>query len=131
MMIAKPNNKPRTKGANAEQAAAAYLKRKGWRILDMNYHTRRGEIDIIGRDGDQLVFIEIKSSSSPAGWDLGDRIDRRKRKKIALTATEYISRHEIPAGGIRFDAILMTAAKFGEWTINHIKDAFRMDDTYI
>ncbi len=118
---------PREFGTSAEQAAVAYLKRKGWRILETNYHTRQGEIDIIGKDGGHLVFIEVKSSHHPGGWFPGDRIDATKRKRMQLAASHYISRHEIPAGGVRFDAILMTAVKDNEWKIVHVKDAFRVD----
>ncbi|NQT34702.1 YraN family protein [bacterium] len=119
---------PHELGSSAEQSAAAFLKRKGWRILKMNYRTRYGEIDIIGMDKDLLVFVEVKSSSRQNGWFPGDRIDSKKQKKIRLVASEYIAKHEIPAGGIRFDAVLMTAAKRGEWLINHIIDAFRINE---
>ncbi len=118
---------PREFGTSAEQVAVAYLLRRGWRILDTNYHIRQGEIDIIGRDGDHLVFVEVKSSHHPGGWFPGDRIDETKRKHMQIAASHYISQHEIPAGGVRFDAILMTAVKGDEWKIEHIKDAFRVD----
>ncbi|HHE47042.1 MAG TPA: YraN family protein [Bacteroidetes bacterium] len=118
-------------GASAEQAAAAYLRRKGCRLLETNYHTRRGEIDIICRDGDSLVFVEVKSTRDPDGWYPGDRIDKRKRKRIQLAASHYISHHEIPAGAVRFDAVLMTATRRGEWKINHVRDAFRIDESNV
>ncbi|MDP8238284.1 MAG: YraN family protein [Candidatus Hatepunaea meridiana] len=118
---------PHKLGSDAELAAAAYLKQKGLRILEKNYRIRQGEIDIIAQDKDQLVFVEVKSSSNSNGWYPGERIDSRKRKHIQITASQYISEHEIPAGGIRFDAILMTTTVYKEWKIEHIVDAFRVE----
>ena len=77
---------PREMGSEAERTAVEYLKRRGWSILEVNYHTRRGEIDIIGRDEDELVFVEVKSAGKPTDWYAGERIDLRKRKRIELTA---------------------------------------------
>lgn len=119
-----------TAGRMAEAAAAAHLKRKGFRVLETNWRTRRGEIDIVCRDGDRLVFVEVKSAGSKGGWFPGERIDRRKRERLRLAALDYISRREIPAGGIRFDALIMTRTPRGEWGIEHIRDAFRFDESY-
>ncbi len=122
---------PHALGKEAEKTATAYLKRKGWRILTTNYHTKQGEIDIIGSEGNCLVFIEVKSSSKSSDWDPIERIDFHKQRHIQLAASNFISTHEIPIGGIRFDAILMTATERGEWKIKHLTDAFRVDDPYL
>jgi len=116
-------------GKAAEKTAAAYLKRKGWRILETNYHIVQGEIDIIGQEGNYLVFVEVKSSSKSSDWDQAERINIRKQRRLQLAASDYISSHEIPSGGIRFDAILMTATERDEWKIEHLTDAFRPDES--
>jgi putative endonuclease len=118
---------PREKGAEAEHVAVEYLKKHGLRVCELNYHTRQGEIDIVARENDQLVFIEVKSSSKPSDWYAGERIDQRKRRRMQLAALHYIASHEIPAGGMRFDAVIMVAARGDEWSIEHIRDAFIID----
>ena len=80
---------PREKGNAAERTAAEYLKRKGWRILETNYHTRRGEIDIIARDRNDIVFCEVKyrKGANPPSLEL---ITTEKQKKIVKAAYSYI-----------------------------------------
>ncbi len=119
---------PGEAGHRAELAAAAYLKHRGYRIITSNYRTTRGEIDIICRDGNCLVFVEVKSAERSGGWFPGERIDARKRERLRLAGLDYISSHEVPAGGIRFDAIIMTGKVQDEWSIEHIPDAFRFND---
>jgi len=128
VLLSFSDKSPRKLGSEAERTAVGYLQRRRWRILDTNYHTRQGEIDIIARDGDQLVFVEVKSSQKQTEWYAGNRIDLRKQKRMLLTARHYIASHEIPVGGIRFDAVIMVAKPNGEWSIEHIKDAFRIEE---
>jgi putative endonuclease len=122
------NDKPDPRhalGSEAERVAAEYLKRKGYQILEMNFRTRRGEIDIVCNDNGCLVFVEVKSASKPTDINPGESIHYRKQQRLQLAATEYISTHEIPGGGVRFDAIVMIATERGEWKIDHAVDAFR------
>ena len=122
---------PHKLGAEAEKTAAAYLKRKGWRIVEMNFRTRRGEIDVVCVDDECLVFVEVKSAAKSTELNPGARINHRKQQRLQLAASEYLSTHEVPGGGVRFDAVVMIATERGEWKIEHIEDAFRIDDPYL
>lgn len=114
-------------GKEAETAAIAYLSQRRYKILTSNYRTRRGEIDIVCRHRNYLVFVEVKSRAKEGQRFLGDRVDLRKQRRIIQAARDYLTCHEIPEGGIRFDVILMTATPGGEWKIEHIEDAFRLE----
>ena len=70
--------------------AAAYLKKKGYRILEANFRCRFGEIDLIARDGAYLVFIEVKYRSSLKDGDSLEAVNRRKQRKIIRVAEYYL-----------------------------------------
>ena len=107
-------------GPWGEAAAAAYLRKKGFRIEAMNYRTRLGEIDIIAKDGKYYVFIEVKfRASGSAGFSL-EAIDHRKAMRIRNAAVYYLFSHQFPEETpCRFDA----AGIDGE-EITYIRNAF-------
>lgn len=115
-------------GSAGESAAAAYLKHKGYRVIDFNFRTRYGEIDIICIDDKSLVFVEVKSTGGETAANLGERVHARKQKKLYLAALEYIQKHDRPSGDIRFDVLLLSTAPHGEWKIDHIVNAFSIDE---
>lgn len=93
------------KGARGENIAVAYLENLGFKILHRNLRLSRYEIDIICRDNDCLVFVEVKYSKSqkfghPATW-----IDDRKQGKLRQAAQLYCDKYDITDIDIRFDAI--------------------------
>lgn len=103
-----------------ENAACEYLKKQGYKIVERNYSCPAGEIDVIAKDRDAVVFIEVKTRN---GTDFGqpeESVTVQKRRKILLTARYWISAHARDLkGGCRFDVI---AVLRGE--IRHIKNAF-------
>ena len=107
-------------GPWGEAAAAAYLRKKGFRIEAMNYRTRLGEIDIIAADRRYLIFCEVKLRKS------ADFVDRRKQQRLRATALLYLSQHESELQP-RFDVIEIYAPA-GTQTcrpqITHMEDAF-------
>ncbi|HID96241.1 MAG TPA: YraN family protein [Candidatus Latescibacteria bacterium] len=110
-------------GSKGEGLAAEFLKRKGFRILERNYRTRAGEIDIIARKGDTLVFVEVKTDRSgqfgpPETW-----VTPAKQRQIAKMATWYINSKRIMGVDLRFDVIGISFKEGGR-EINHIEDAF-------
>ena len=112
-------NKRKT-GREKEELAEEYLRQQGYEILDMNFYGRFGEIDIIARDGETLVFAEVKYRKSERFGNSLEAVDTRKQKKICQTALYYLSRHHISDSvPCRFDVIGIT----GE-DITHIKNAF-------
>lgn len=103
----------RARGAAAEAAAVRYLERAGLRVLERNYHSRFGEIDIIAEDAHTLHFIEVKASSQ---YDALERITREKMKKIIKTIDFYMMRR----GGdkeYQIDAIVVLGDDI-EWIKN-------------
>ena len=86
-MTGEPNK--RQTGARKEELAADYLKRQGVRILEMNYRCRQGEIDLIGRDGEFLVFFEVKWRRDGRSGYAAEAVDKRKQKRICRVSDMY------------------------------------------
>ena len=114
MALAKP-------GARAESVAASYLQQHGLKLVESNYRSRFGEIDLILRDGETLVFAEVRQRSSNNFGGAAASIDARKQQRLILTAQHYLaSLPRIPP--CRFDALLLDAAENIEW----VKNAFEV-----
>jgi len=112
----------RTAGIAAEQLAASFLKQQGLVLITQNYHCRFGEIDLIMRDGNILVFIEVRLRSHSGFGGAAESITFSKQRKLIITANHYLQQHgDQPC---RFDAILMNKADHAhiEW-IQHAFDA--------
>jgi len=95
------------RGAEAEALAAAFLERKGLKILARNYRCRMGEIDLVAQDGATTVFVEVRSRASSAAFGgAAGSITAAKRKRLLNAARHYISRlRTLPQ--CRFDALLI------------------------
>ncbi len=113
-----------TLGKEGEDRAVAFLKKKGYRILEKNYRTVFGEIDIIAKDGDVIVFIEVKTRADDAFGYPFEAVTWRKREKIRKVSLSFLKKlkKEPPA---RFD-VLSIRLEDGEKKIEHIKDAFEV-----
>jgi putative endonuclease len=96
-----------TLGAEAEALAAIFLQQQGLKLVEKNYRCRFGEIDLIMRDGKQLVFVEVRLRSNANFGGAAESITSKKQQKLRLTADHYMMEH----GNIncRFDAILMSS----------------------
>lgn len=109
-------------GVRAEETACRYLCRKGLRLLTRNFRCRGGEIDLIMRDGDSLVFVEVRYRRHARYGSGAESVDRRKRERIILCAQLYLQRHPAeqrrPA---RFDVVSLDADNGIDW----IPDAFQ------
>ena len=98
-----------TKGAWGEECAAAYLCRHGYRILARNYSCRFGEIDLIAKQDDTYIFIEVKYRTGRTAGDPTSAVDGKKQKKISKTADYYRMLHQIPMDvPCRFDVVAET-----------------------
>jgi len=98
----------RQSGIAAEELAVTYLTELGLRVVARNYRCRFGEIDLIARDGDALVFVEVRLRRSGRFGGAGASIDHAKQRKLVAAAQHYLSRHgAIPR--CRFDAVLLDA----------------------
>ncbi len=110
------------KGAQGEDVAADHLRRQGYRILKRNFSCRVGEIDIIAQDGEELVFVEVRSRHSKAAVDPIYSIDWRKQKKIARVACVYVQKRGLRLVPMRFDVIVVTMGPKPD--VVHIPNAF-------
>ena len=93
----------RAAGIEGERLALKRLRKLGYKIIETNFNTRRGEIDIIARHGDVIVFIEVKARSSERFGTPLDAVDARKRRRIVVAAREWLSRQRICDEKLRFD----------------------------
>ncbi|MBN1780669.1 YraN family protein [bacterium] len=110
-------------GKYGEDLAVDYLKSLQYQIVVRNYRINRGEIDIIARDKNTLVFVEVKTGSSdrfgsPELW-----VDRRKQVQIGRLAVAYCTKNHIEDTDCRFDVVAVTLDG-QEPGIEHFKDAF-------
>jgi putative endonuclease len=112
-------------GLRGEDLAVQYLKKKGFKVIQRNYYCPWGEIDLIAREKETLVFVEIKARSSEEYGSPRDAVDRFKQQKIIQAARVYLAEHhlneEIPA---RFDVVAIHLTPSGP-EIELIKDAFQ------
>ncbi len=111
-------------GKYGEWLARRYLKKKGYRILHWNYKTPIGEIDIIAKDGNKVVFVEVKTRKNDSFGLPIEAINYRKRKKIVNSALLYMKRlKDSPA--IRFD-IISIHLHDNQKKVEHTIDAFEL-----
>jgi putative endonuclease len=109
-------------GARAEAIAAQYLEARGLEIVERNWRCRFGEIDLVARHAGVLVFVEVRARSSAAFGGAAASIDRRKQRKLAAAARQYLIRVSADTP-CRFDAVLVDAKHCIDW----IRDAFQDD----
>ena len=105
-------------GPKGEETAAQYLKKKGYKIIERNFRTPFGEIDIIAEDGRTVVFVEVKTRLTNSRGAPSEAVNWRKRNKIEKCAL-YYSTIRRPDAALRFDVIGIDAGR-----VEHIKDAF-------
>ena len=84
------HNKPASAGAAAEQMAARYLQRQGLKLLARNYRSKVGEIDLIMKDKNGLVFVEVKYRSRNEWADAAEMVTRSKQRRVINAAKHYL-----------------------------------------
>ena len=121
MQFAQKNFYKKLLGRVGEDKACAFLKREGIKVVERNYKNAFGEIDVIAKDGEYLVFLEVKTRSGDGFGAPSEAVDARKRGKYFRIAQGYLNKKGITDVPIRFDVI-----EVENESINHIKDAFCM-----
>lgn len=112
-------------GRKGESVAADYLRRKGFSILETNYRCRLGEIDIVARDRDTLVFVEVRSRTASCFGTPQETITYPKQRKLRQVAQVYLMAHSTAGVPARFDVIAVVFASDGRPDkLEHIPDAF-------
>ena len=118
-------NKQQQFGRTGETVAARFLKKQRYKILETNYRTPQGEIDIIARDGDTIVFIEVKARTSDHFGNPKGAVTLQKQRKISMTALYYLKATKQSDAKARFDVVSISS-----WTdppaIEIIKNAFEL-----
>lgn len=111
-------------GKRGEDAAQRYLRRRGYTVVARNYRTRSGtaEADIVAWDGDQLVFVEVKSVHDALRRAPEERVNAQKRQHIVRAAREYTRRADVAPEKVRFDVIAVVLEKQPQ--ITHYRAAF-------
>ena len=121
MQFAQKNFYKKLLGKVGEEKAAKYLKKQGVKVIARNYKNAFGEIDIIAKDGEYTVFIEVKTRTGEMFGTPAEAVDFRKRQKYALIAKAYLAAKGLFDTAVRFDVIEIENEK-----INHIIDAFSL-----
>ena len=117
-----PVNK-RERGAQGENLAVDYLKKKGYRILERNFRFERGEIDIVAEDNGELVFVEVKARRSTSFGEPEDAVTISKQSQLQKVAEGYLYKNNIDGKECRFDVIAIQY-KNGKANIRHFENAF-------
>jgi putative endonuclease len=111
-------------GRKGEGLARDFLRKKGYKIVTTNYHCLFGEIDLIARDKESLVFIEVKTRTNHEFGPPQLAVTTKKQKKIIKTALHYIKQHHLIRQDCRFDIVAITLTKEGARSIDLIRNAF-------
>ena len=109
-------------GKQGEEIAAQYLIEKGYEIVERNWRNNHKEIDIIAKDGVELVIVEVKTRQSDDFGEPDIAVTRQKQSRLIYAANAYLFRHNLDID-TRFD-IISIVMKDGNPIIDHIEDAF-------
>jgi putative endonuclease len=112
----------RVLGRRGERAAARYLRRRGLRVITRSYRTTRGEIDLIARDGDTLVFVEVKTrrAGRPA-----EAVTPEKQRRLTLAALQFLKRFDLLEQRCRFDVVAVVwPDDQSQPSVEHLPNAF-------
>jgi putative endonuclease len=117
-------------GKLGERAAKRHLQALGLKFLTANYAARRGEIDLIFRDGATLVFVEVKTRSTNSWTRPAAAVNRRKRQSLSKTAFDYLRRIHYPEVIIRFDIVEILLENGEVREIRHLPNTFSLTPPY-
>jgi putative endonuclease len=113
-------------GKLGEELAVRELQRRGYAILDRRYRTRAGELDIVAREGETVVFVEVKARANDRCGAPAEAVTRGKRRRLALMAADYLARRRLVKAPCRFDVVAVEAGERRVVTL--YRSAFTLDD---
>jgi putative endonuclease len=120
------------RGARGEKLAARFLRSRGYKILYRNFKDRHGgEIDIVCRDGDTLVFVEVKTRRSEEFGRPIEAVDRQKQLRVSKGGLAWLRLLDNPDVTFRFDVIEVLLPEEGEPRCELIQNAFELSQPYI
>lgn len=111
-------------GAHGERIAAAFLTDAGLRVLDRNWRCRDGELDIVARDGDALVFCEVKTRRGTGYGQPVEAVGRAKQRRLRTLAQRWLAAHDEHAPELRFDVVGVLVRPARPALVTHLRAAF-------
>ena len=118
-------NRQQQFGQSGETVAARFLKKQRYKILETNYRTPQGEIDIIAKDGDTIAFIEVKARRSDHFGNPKGAVTIHKQRRISMAALQYLKATKQSEAKARFDVVGISS-QTDPPTIEIIKNAFEL-----
>ncbi len=112
------------RGRLGERAARRHLQRLGLKFLTANFRSPRGEVDLIFRDGDCLVFVEVKTRSSEEWTRPAAAVDADKRRRLSQCALDYLRLLHCPPVRIRFDVVEVLLDQGRVHQVRHLPNTF-------
>src|SRR5687767_8941539 len=113
-------------GKRGEELACAELEKRGYLIVDRRFRTRCGELDIVARDGNILVFVEVKARTGSRFGSPFDSITWQKRQRLSAMAEAYLFVKRLAGVGCRFDVVSILESQTGH-TVELVKGAFDLE----
>ena len=117
-------------GELGERAARKHLKRLGLKCLTANFRTPRGEIDLVCRERDCLVFVEVKTRSSEEWTRPAAAVDRERRQRLTRAGLDYLRLLRNPGVKVRFDIVEVLLEDSRVREVRHLPNAFPMERPY-
>jgi putative endonuclease len=114
------------RGTAGEERACAYLQRQGLTILERNFRCRVGEIDVVAREGDSVVFVEVKVRGDASHGTAVEAVTPAKRRRVIRAAQLWAARHGESESPVRFDVVGIDWEPEGA-VVRHERDAFDAD----
>jgi putative endonuclease len=118
------------RGEIGERAAKKHLQRNGLKFLTANFRSDRGEIDLVFRDADCLVFVEVKTRSSEDWMRPAAAVDAERRRRLTRTGLDYLRLLKNPQVKVRFDIVEVLLGDGGISEIRHLPNSFPMETPY-
>ncbi len=110
-------------GEEAEKLAACHLAAQGWRILERNYRSPLGEIDIVAQEGDELVIVEVRAKRGDSHGTAAESVTTAKAARLRDLAESYVQQLQPPPVSYRVDVIALEYGAGGPPQLEHIRDA--------
>lgn len=129
-LIGEPKPEHLRRGELGERAAETHLKAQGLKFLARNFRSAHGEIDLVFRDKDCLVFTEVKTRSSEGWTRPAAAVDARKKRLLSLTALDYLKLLKSPPVKFRFDIVEVLLKDGAVREIRHLPNTFTLSKPF-
>ena len=119
-----PEDARQALGRDGERVAERYLRGAGMRVVARRFRTPVGELDLVMRDGSELVFVEVKTQRSASFAPPQDRVGRDKQRRVVQAARWFVRQRGLEALPMRFDVVAVVWPEGGPPQVRHLPDAF-------